>query len=97
MSDDELQDVINSVGVMAEVLALFRDALVRNGFDKDDSQEEQGLDLAEYFRLSCTGIECVRSGVAYCKRTAQRCKTDRETCRCDGKSSRLDRARCIEH
>lgn len=36
MSDDELQDVINSVGVMAEVLGLFRDALIRNGFDRDD-------------------------------------------------------------
>lgn len=36
MDDDQIQDVINSVGTMAEVLGLFRDALLRNGFDQDE-------------------------------------------------------------
>lgn len=37
MSEDELQEVINAVGSMAEILRLMRDALERNGFDQDET------------------------------------------------------------
>lgn len=36
MSDDELQEVINSVGTIAEMLALLRNALIRNDFEPDE-------------------------------------------------------------
>ena len=45
MDDDQIQDVINSVGTMAEVLGLFRDALLRNGFDPDEVMYLTGIYL----------------------------------------------------
>jgi hypothetical protein len=37
MSEEELQDIVNAVGSMAEILRLMRDALGRNGFDQDET------------------------------------------------------------
>lgn len=37
MSEDDLQEVINAVGSMAEILSLMRDALERNGFGQDET------------------------------------------------------------
>jgi len=36
MSEEDLQDIINAVGSMAEILSLMRDALERNGFNQDE-------------------------------------------------------------
>jgi hypothetical protein len=37
MDEDHLQDLINAVGSLAEIIGLMRDALLRNGFDDDDT------------------------------------------------------------
>lgn len=36
MSDDELQEIINSIGTMGEILGLLRNALIRNDFEPDE-------------------------------------------------------------
>lgn len=37
MDDNQFQEAINAVGALAEILKLFRDALLRNDFSDDDA------------------------------------------------------------
>lgn len=49
MDDNEIQDVINTVGMLSEIFGLFRDALDRNGFDQDEILYLAGI----YLEILC--------------------------------------------